>query len=347
MYLVLNIANSGEKGDSMDRKNIKTHSINYSNTIRKSNELSMAKLNQGLTLNQMQLLAFAIFSAQQNGKTEFRKHEFQKKFGIKDYKTDDAYADSQRLSILQFSTQDLENDKFSFTNVFSSIKYDSGHFTFKWNEDMIPHILELKEKYVLTDLTITSNFRSGFSWILYDYLKAHYGYWHKELSKESLMKLFAVEERKTYKNSTAQLKRSVLDVAIAELNKYTELEVCYTQEKVGNKITGFTLRWSMGKREAGATDRQIALLREIHDEVEKRVFDCLTLKNSNSLNIARTHILRIKEINQQVNEKLASKQVDDFIQEAKLLYGQLQKLLENDGKERDTSFYFNWLESEE
>lgn len=330
----------------MDSKNINTHSINYSNTIRKSNELSMAKLNQGLALNQMQLLAFAIFSTQQNGKTEFRKHEFQNKFGIKDYKTDDAYTDSQRLSILQFSTQDLENDKFSFTNVFGSIKYDNGHFTFKWNEDMIPHILELKEKYVLTDLTITSNFRSGFSWILYDYLKAHYGYWHKELSKDSLMKLFAVEERKTYQNSTAQLKRSVLDVAIAELNKYTELEVWYSQEKVGNKITGFTLRWSTGKREAGATDRQIALLREIHDEVEKKVFDYLALKNSNSLDIARTHILRIKEINQQVNEKLAFKQADDFIQEAKLLYGQLQKLIKNDGKERDTSFYFNWLEGE-
>jgi len=327
----------------VDKKYINTHSINYSNTIRKSNELSMAKLNQGLTLNQMQLLAYAIFSAQQNGKTEFRKYEFQNKFGIKDYKTDDAYADGQRLSLLQFSIQDLENDKFSFTNVFGSIKYDNGHFTFKWNEDMIPHILELKEKYVLTDLTITSNFRSGFSWILYDYLKAHYGYWHKELSKESLMKLFAVEDRKTYQKSTAQLKRSVFDVAIAELNKYTELEVWYTQEKVGNKITGFTLRWSASKREAGATDKQIALLREIHDEVEKRVFDYLALKNPNSLEIARTHILKIKEIDKYINEKLTSKQADEFIQEAKELYGYLQDLLENDGQERDTSIYYNWL----
>lgn len=327
--------------------NKNTHLINYSNTIKKSNELSMAKLNQGLTLNQMQLLAFAIFSAQQNGKTEFRKYEFQNKFGIKDYKTNDAYTDSQRLSLLQFSTQDLENDKFSFMNVFGSIKYDNGHFIFKWNEDMIPHILELKEKYVLTDLTVTSNFRSGFSWILYDYLKANYGYWHKELSKESLMKLFAVEDRKTYIKSTAQLKRSVLDIAIAELNKYTELEVWYTQEKIGNKITGFTLRWSTGKREIGATDKQISLLREIHDEVEKRLFDYLALKDPNNLDLARTHILRIKDINQQITENMTSKQADEFIQEAKELYGRLQELLENDGQKRDTSFYYNWLETED
>ena len=79
---------------------------------------------------------------------------------------------------------------------------------------MIPHILELREKYVLTDLTVTSNFKSGFSWILYDYLKAHYGYWHKALSKKELLRLFAVETRKTYQKSTAEFKRGVLDVAI-------------------------------------------------------------------------------------------------------------------------------------
>ena len=55
--------------------------------LKKSNELSMAKLNQGLTLNQMQLLAYAIYSTQQDGKTEFIKADFEKKFGIEKYQT--------------------------------------------------------------------------------------------------------------------------------------------------------------------------------------------------------------------------------------------------------------------
>ena len=71
---------------------------------------------------------------------------------------------------------------------------------------MIPHILELKEKFIITDLTITSQFKSGFSWTLYDYIKAHYGYWHKPLSKDALMRLFGVENKKTYIQSTAQFK---------------------------------------------------------------------------------------------------------------------------------------------
>ena len=327
----------------MGRTNSTKHSIDYKNTIKKSNDFSMAKLNQGLTLNQMQLLAYAIFSTQQNGETYFRKYEFQKKFGIKHYKTDDALEDSEKITALRFSTQDLENDKFSFVNVFSAIDYEAGKFTFEWNKRMLPHILELKEKYVLTDLTVTSKFKSGFSWILYDYLKAHYGYWNKELSKGSLMKLFAVEDRKTYQKSTSEFKRGVLNVAIEDINKFTELEVWYVEQKIGNKITGFNLRWSTGKREAGATEKQLSLLREIHDEIDEKVFAYLSIKNTEKLELVRNNVMRIKEINQKINEKLTSDQANEFIQEANVLYRQLQWLHEKDGKERDTSVYFNWL----
>src|SRR5699024_250421 len=87
----------------MGRKNTKKQVINYQNSIKKSNELSMAELNYGLTLNQMQLFAFAIFSTQQNGKTEFKKHEFQKKFEIEQYRTDDECVDRIYISDLRVS----------------------------------------------------------------------------------------------------------------------------------------------------------------------------------------------------------------------------------------------------
>ena len=328
----------------MSRKNNKKQSIIYENTIRKSNEVSMAKLNQGLSLNQMQLLAYAIYSTQKDGKTEFIKANFEKKFEMKKYQTIQAKEDAQRLLRLQFSIEDLENDYFEYWNVFGSIRYKKGEFSFKWNEEFIPHILELKENYVITDLTITSNFKSEFSWVLYEYLKAHYGYWHKELSKEALMKLFGVETRATYIKNTSRFKYTVLDVAIDELNQYTELKVWYKEIKKGRSIVGFELYWSTGVREAGATKKQLALLREIHDEVERKVFDYLALENSNSRDLARDYIFKIKDINNLVNEELTSKKADKLIKEAKEYYMYLQRLLENAGKERDTSFYYNWLE---
>src|SRR5699024_383763 len=230
--------------------------------------------------------AYAIYSTQQDGKTEFRKYELQNKFGTEKYQTRHAKEDSKKLLGLQFSVEDLENDYFEYWNVFVSIRYKEGLVNFKWNEEFIPHILELKEKYVTTDLTITSQFKSGFSWILYDYLKARYGYWKMELSKNACMRLFGVESKETYQQNTGRFKVSVLDVAISEVNKFTELEVWYGEIKKGRSIIGFDLHWSSGKRETGATKKQLALLRDIHDEVERRLFDYFALKSTDNLEVA-------------------------------------------------------------
>src|SRR5699024_4130854 len=155
--------------------------------------------------------------------------------------------DSDEISQLRFSTIDLEQEEFSFTNVFNSIKYKKGNFLFKWNSESLPHILELKDKFVLTDLAITSKFKSGFTWTLYDNLKAHYGDWTKDMLKEGLMTLFSGSDRKTYQRSTGELNRGGLAVAIEEINQYTEREAWYTQIKPGHIITGFKLHSSTGK----------------------------------------------------------------------------------------------------
>jgi len=158
------------------------------------------------------------------------------------------------------------------------------------------------------------------------------------------MKLFAVEDRKTYQGSTAQLKRAVLDVAIFEINKFTELKVWYTQSKTGNKITDFTIHWSTGKQVANATERQLTLLREVHDEVERNLFEYMSLKDINDVERARKYIIQVKKINAKVKGDLSSEEAKNLIFEIKLLYEQLQSLLENDGKTRDTSVYFDWLQ---
>jgi plasmid replication initiation protein len=263
----------------MVRKNNKKQLTSSVDSIRKSIEFSMAKLNQGLTLNQMQLLAYTIYATQQNGgATQFTKSEFEKKFNI-EYKADRAKEDVQRLLRLQASIEDLANDYFEYWNVFQSIKYDKGAFRFKWTDDMIPHILELKDKYVLTDLSITANFKSGFSWTLYDYLKSNYGFWFTTLSKEALMKLFSVEDKKTYINNTGRFKASVLDVAVEEINKYTELNVKYEEIKSGRSISGFKIIWSSGTNVTKASSKQMDILDLIVNTIFDDMFTFINLKN--------------------------------------------------------------------
>lgn len=330
----------------MVRKNEKETLANYENSIKKSNELSMAKLNHGLTLNQMQLLAFAIFSTQKNGVTKFHKAEFEKKFNI-EYKTQHAKQDVQKVMSVMFSVEDLENDYFEYWNVFRKMRYEKGMFSFVWDEEMLPHILELKEKYITTDLSVTSQFKSGFSWTLYDYLKAHYGYWHKSISKEGLMRLFGVENKKTYKNS-AQFKRGVLDVAIKEINQYTELEVWYNEEKQGRSIVGFDIHWSNGSTVASATEKQIKELKTIVNTIFDGMFKYINLKDHVNRERAIELVKGIEGFREYTAEPICitKEHADTLLKQSNAYLYELERMLEYDKTAPKVSFY-NWLDERE
>lgn len=334
----------------MVRKNLKKQLISYENSIQKSKELSMAKLNHGLTLNQMQLLAFAIYSTQKNGATEFHKADFEKKFNLTKFNTMDAKQDAQKVMSIMFSIEDLEENYFEYWNVFQSIRYKDGIFRFKWSDDIVPHILELKEKYYVTmDLTITSQFKSSFSWTLYEFIKAHYGYWHKTISKEGLMKLFGVENVKTYAENTAQFKRGVLDVAIKEINEYTELEVRYKDEKEGRSISGFDLIWSNGQKLTSATKKQIKEIQSIVEVVFEDRFDYINLNDEADRLRARDLVLEIEGLREYTEEPISitSERANELIQKAVLNFRELNRLLEKNHKPAPTRTkvaFYNWLE---
>lgn len=333
------------------RKNNKEVMISNANSIKKSNELSTAKLNQGLTLKQMQLLSYAIYATQQDGSTTFIKADFEKKFAMEKYQTQHAKEDSQRLIDIKFSIEDLENDHFEYWNVFQSIKYREGSFIFKWNEDMVPHILDLKDRYVLTDLTITANFKSGFSWTLYDYLRGLYGAWYISLSKEALMKLFGVEEKKSYQSNTGLLKSRVLDVAISEINEFTELDVKYEQIKKGRSIVGFKLIWSSGNGVHKASDKQMDILNSIADVTLADTLMYASIKDQ----INRERALDIVRDLQFVQHNylrpeigLTSQKASELIRKAINDLSDLNYLLEAEGMEKisisEPVPMINWLE---
>ncbi len=324
----------------MARKN-KKELISSTATMKKSNEISMAKLTQGLSLNQMQLLAYAIYSTQKDSeKNSFLKVDFEKRFNLDEYRKKPANADTKKLYELGFATVDLERDYFDYLRVFQRITYYKGEFIFKWTDDMLPHILELKDNYVTTDLSVTSQFKSSFSWTLYEYIKAHYGNWSKELDKFTVMRLFEVEDVISYQNNTGLLKVKVIDTAIKEINEHTELEVWYTELRKGRAIVGFKFHWSTGSQQHGATSKQTKLIEEINEEVESNFSAYLQMKN---IDPARPLIIRIKEIKNKVKRGVSISKADEYIKEMLESYKQLEHLLENDGKKRDTSIYFNWL----
>lgn len=313
----------------VNQKVIHIHKVD---TIKKSNEFSTARLNRGLTLNQMQLLSYAIFATQRDGtaKSQFIKADFEKRFGILKYQTSQAASDSQKILSIQAGFYNSKANKFQYINVFTEMEYDNGKFTFIWNDKIAPHILELKDRYVLTDLKITSKFKSGFSWVLYDFLRGHYGNFYINIDKTALLEVFGVSKKKSYVNNTGKFKQSVLDVAIEEINEFTELEVEYEDIKTGRAITGFTLKWSTGKQVTLASKEQVRHLsiliesaldlttqkeiQKIEDESDwvtaKRLQDIFkeikeehldtgeTLKNETAQNLISTLLFTHKKLNE-------------------------------------------------
>lgn len=312
----------------------------------------MAKLYQGLTLNQMQLLAYSIFCTQKNGVTEFRKTDFEEKFGVLQYRTEDALKDSDKITSIKFSTVDMENEKFKFWNAFIGMGYDKGLFTFEWSPKMLPHILEVKEKYyVTTDLTIASNFKSSFSWTLYDYLKAHYGCWYKNISKNELMELFGVQDINSYQINTAMFKKRVLDIAIKEINEHTELEVSYKSLKEGRTITGFKIDWSNGTKLTSATKKQINEIKNIVDTSFDNMFQYVDLDNTQDRQRAIDLVRKIEKLRIFTGDDIGitNEKASQLIQTAILDFKRLNHLLEKNNLElsRDTVKkveFYNWLE---
>lgn len=333
------------------RKNYKEVLISNTTSIKKSNELSTAKLNEGLTLNQMQLLAYAIYSTQQDGSTTFIKADFEKTFGLDEYRTEHAKKDSQRILSIQVGFEDLENDTFEYMNVFHKMKYEKGTFQFQWAPEITPHILDLKDKYVLTDLSITAHFKSSFSWTLYDYLRGLYGAWYMSLSKNAIMKLFGVEDKKSYQKNTSKFKQAVLNVAIDEINEFTELDVKYEEIKKGRSIVGFKLIWSTGQKIQKASEKQMDILRNIADVTLADTLMYAEIKDEVNRERAMQIIRDLQFIQYnylQPELGLTADKASDLIKQSTYFLEDLNYFLEAEGMEKliasEPVPMINWLE---
>src|SRR5699024_4345845 len=135
---------------------------------------------------------------------------FEKHFNIGRYNSVQAEKDSNAVMDLKLTSRYKDDKSFKLTNVFMDMRYENGRFTFRWHPDLIEHILELKEKFIVTDLSITTKFKSFYSWRLYEFLNAHFGYWFISFSKEELLEIFGVSDVKSYVTNTAKFRQGVL-----------------------------------------------------------------------------------------------------------------------------------------
>lgn len=116
-----------------------------------------------------------------------------------------------------------------------------GIVKFMFSTAILPLLVELKKNFTEYEITQVSNLSSRYAMRLYEMLMQYYndkkGEGWLEISLEDFR--FRLGLLPTEYKTMSNFKQFVLDIAIEQVNKHTNLEVEYEQKKRGRSITGF------------------------------------------------------------------------------------------------------------
>jgi plasmid replication initiation protein len=137
----------------------------------------------------------------------------------------------------------------------AEIEQGNGKIGIMIDPDMKPFLLELKERYTQFDLIYTLGMKSKYSVRLYELLKSY------EKTNEPVS--FALERFKQAVGAEydrwVDIRRFVIDTALKEINRLSDLSVIYNTKKKGKSVVGvtFVLRSKRGFEEQAETFRAI------------------------------------------------------------------------------------------
>lgn len=167
---------------------------------------------------------------------QFTLKEFEKK-------TDKTWNSKQlKDSVKNLMTKPLEIPRgkrgFEIVNWFSYFYYDdNGLITCRFDKALKPYLLEIKERFVVSDLKMLLPMRSSYSKRIYLLLKEYSKIGSRTFNVQELQDLLkAPKSMKRYDN----FKRQVLNRSQKDINKFTDLEVSFKEKKTGRKVTSVT-----------------------------------------------------------------------------------------------------------
>ena len=210
------------------------------NIVVKKNEL--AKVRYSLSLNEQRLLLSCI------SKIDSRKplptnHEFV--ITVQEFRDlfDDAHQNtyhnlklaSDKLFKREFLLKDVEGvEKFHWVK---RVKYyhDDTKVRLVFSDEIIPYLTSITEKFFKYKLADVKDFQSVYSLRFYELLHQFQsnGSGAQEIGVDELRALLNLEDKYA---TFGELKRSVIDKAITEINQYSNLTVSYGERKRARKV---------------------------------------------------------------------------------------------------------------
>ncbi|MCL2289273.1 MAG: replication initiation protein, partial [Bacteroidetes bacterium] len=218
--------------------------------VFKSNEL-VQKSRYDLSVAEQRAVAYicslirpTIASPKTNGipyqlEYEFDIWEYAKVCGLKSdggmlYKETRAVLKRLILKIIEMELPDGDEVMMAWL-VTAKLSQRSGKVKIKLNEDLAPYLFDLQEKFTAFGLLNILAMKSQYSIRIYEILKSYAYRKIITFDVDELKRLLMVDGAKGYKNFKDFRKR-ILEPAMSEINKYTDLSISYEQITKGRKV---------------------------------------------------------------------------------------------------------------
>jgi len=144
------------------------------------------------------------------------------------------------------------------------INKKSGIIKIRLDREMKPYLLQLKQKFTTYSLYFTLAMKSKYSLRIYELLKSYQNLEKCEFEIEKLKSNLAAEKYASF----ADFKIKVIDVAVREINAYTDITVSYELEKQGRKYS--KIKFKIIQKYNQDFEETMKLWKNINDALNKQ-----------------------------------------------------------------------------
>jgi plasmid replication initiation protein len=142
---------------------------------------------------------------------------------------------------ISFSDNDKHYGKLRWVNRIDYYEKE-GKVILRFSQDIIEYLSELKGSFTKYKFQYIANFKSAYSIRLYELLVQWMSKGEREITVSEIRGLLDLGEKY---QSIAELKRRVLDVAVKDVNKYSNIRCSYGQRKLGRTVVAFQFKFKL------------------------------------------------------------------------------------------------------
>jgi len=150
-------------------------------------------------------------------------------------------------SITVIDTETGNKAKFRWISRAEYLKGE-GTVRIRFTPEITPFISDLKKRFTQYKYAYVKYFKSSYTIRIYEMCLQWQSTGFFEIGVDELREKFELQDK--YK-TTAELRRKTIDVAMREINKYSDIEIKFGQRKTGRAISHF--QFSFKKKEQNTT----------------------------------------------------------------------------------------------